>query len=483
MSSIAPMNKPIRTKVIVLGSSGAGKTSFIRRYFHKTFQDERKSTKCADFYSTILPNPLIASEVKDRHKDHFQNTKKRSSQTTLKPINTTEKESNSSKKEDGKDGSKSVKSKKHKKKKHKKKKALNEPSDSKKKESKNKKSNGAVADVVGSSHYIYTSKFVSLQMWDTAGKERLLTKSAGLTSSFGDAFFRHANAAILIYDATSSRSFLQLIKWYSELLQRIERVQSEEMNEDGTESVAWTESAGTDPNVISKRKYEKKRFPVLVVATKLDRLKAEQSKSGNIRTVPQRNVLGLQTGFKGMDYHYEYKVHGADTEDDGKDEKKKPQTTKKTSTNAGVQTESFGKKPASQRMSLSYSLEGGSWAKDREYMDCVRMAEDECFPDRKMVKRWCRRNGLQHVEVSALEDRGVDLAVNTVISLALEETIDREKRKMDEELAAARHRSITNMDGSRHILTTTRSSGSGNLLRREEECNFFLSFFIKLFQR
>ena len=34
-------------------------------------------------------------------------------------------------------------------------------------------------------------------------------------------------------------------------------------------------------------------FPVLVVATKLDRLKAEQSKSGNIRTVQQRNVLGL----------------------------------------------------------------------------------------------------------------------------------------------------------------------------------------------
>lgn len=40
--------------------------------------------------------------------------------------------------------------------------------------------------------------FVALQMWDTAGKERFVSESTGLTSRLGDSFFRHANVAILV---------------------------------------------------------------------------------------------------------------------------------------------------------------------------------------------------------------------------------------------------------------------------------------------
>eukprot|EP01083_Nonionella_stella_P142447 440818_1 len=104
---------------------------------------------------------------------------------------------------------------------------------------------------------------VALQMWDTAGKERLVSESTGPTSRLGDAFFRHANVAILIYDATSSRSFLQLIKWYSELLERIARVQCMDRN---TESDAETRR--------KMMRLLKRKFPVLVVATKLDMLLA-----------------------------------------------------------------------------------------------------------------------------------------------------------------------------------------------------------------
>ena len=74
-------------------------------------------------------------------------------------------------------------------------------------------------------------KQIALQMWDTAGKERFSSAESTkglLTSRLGDSFFSHADAAILIYDATSSKSFLQLIKWYSELLDRVKKVNLKE---------------------------------------------------------------------------------------------------------------------------------------------------------------------------------------------------------------------------------------------------------------
>lgn len=492
--TFAPANKPIRTKVIVLGSSGAGKTSFIRRYFHKTFQDERRSTKCADFYSIIVPNPLAEAEGcldKPGSALSKSTTKKKSSSAP-------------SSREDGSvsagtsttRSARSTKSKKHKKKKHKKKKSSSESNEAKKGNA-STKTNGTSTrtGAMDSSAHILENKYVSLQMWDTAGKERLLTESAGLTSRLGDAFFRHANVAILIYDATSSRSFLQLIKWYSELLERISRVQIEEgygyendpaLSTDahahgaeypfdghgrggsGTSTKSHSRTAtngSSDLSLMSKHRNVKRRFPVLVVATKLDRLKAEQSKSGNIRTVQQRNVLGLQSGFKGMDYHYEYTVYGNDIQNGGHDDEGNTRQSKSNTTGSNDNAAPSIGKSSSERMSLSYSLEGGSWAKDKEYMDYVRMAEDECFPDRTMVKRWCRRNGLQHVEVSALENMGIDFAVKTVVSLALKETIDQEKRKIQED--AMKHQLLKSKKENGH-----HGSGKDKILDHEDECKF-----------
>ena len=53
-------------------------------------------------------------------------------------------------------------------------------------------------------------KLVTLQIWDTAGQERF--------QSLGVAFYRGADACILVYDITSEKSFEQLNSWRDEFL-------------------------------------------------------------------------------------------------------------------------------------------------------------------------------------------------------------------------------------------------------------------------
>jgi len=53
-------------------------------------------------------------------------------------------------------------------------------------------------------------KLVTLQIWDTAGQERF--------QSLGVAFYRGADACILVYDITSEKSFDQLNSWRTEFL-------------------------------------------------------------------------------------------------------------------------------------------------------------------------------------------------------------------------------------------------------------------------
>merc|ERR1719473_1870579 len=48
-------------------------------------------------------------------------------------------------------------------------------------------------------------KLVTMQIWDTAGQERF--------QSLGVAFYRGADACVLVYDITNARSFSQLQTW------------------------------------------------------------------------------------------------------------------------------------------------------------------------------------------------------------------------------------------------------------------------------
>jgi len=53
-------------------------------------------------------------------------------------------------------------------------------------------------------------KLVTMQIWDTAGQERF--------QSLGVAFYRGADACVLVYDVTSMKSFDQLESWREEFL-------------------------------------------------------------------------------------------------------------------------------------------------------------------------------------------------------------------------------------------------------------------------
>ena len=55
-------------------------------------------------------------------------------------------------------------------------------------------------------------KIVTLQIWDTAGKERY--------QSLGTAFYRGADCAFLMYDITNSWSFDNIPKWKKTFLDR-----------------------------------------------------------------------------------------------------------------------------------------------------------------------------------------------------------------------------------------------------------------------
>lgn len=375
-----------------------GKTSFLRRYFAGKFETNRKPTIGADFYSTTIPNPWFDDN------DRIQG--KEESGDDILDANTCNSDLN--------------KTKKPKKKKRKKKRKISKQpraqntieynpfyspplSPSPQPRSKHRKNN------------LTLPAHIALQMWDTAGeeRERFVSGSTGLTSRLGDSFFRFADAAILIYDATSSRSFLHLIKWYSELLERLRKVNSD--NYDAYDDVDDYDNVDVDEGSNNKVKTNEnmvhnvtslsaQNFPVLVVGTKLDRLKVELSKQTRKKIVPQRDVLGLKgKSFNGQEYHYEYTVSNSN-----KGGGRNTGNTRDLETLRGV------------NVPLSYGLEKGrAWTSDEDYQDCLRVAEDECFPDRYMVLLWCKRNGLKHVEVSASDGVGVNMAVDTIVELTL----------------------------------------------------------------
>jgi len=54
-------------------------------------------------------------------------------------------------------------------------------------------------------------KLVTLQMWDTAGQERF--------ASLGHAFYRGADACILVYDITNEQSYKSIEQWRSNFLE------------------------------------------------------------------------------------------------------------------------------------------------------------------------------------------------------------------------------------------------------------------------
>jgi Ras-related protein Rab-7A len=234
--------------------------------------------------------------------------------------------------------------------------------------------------------------YLSLQMWDTAGRERFVAgRTTTFTASLSDDFFRQADAAMLCYDATSSTSFTQLLKWHSDLLERM-KLLDEKGEKEG----------------LPRRK---RPFPIVIVANKMDLFQHDMDEPQRQHVVPQRDIMGFCGQFRGKDSRYEYSVPAPAAE---------------------------GIKSDKRRFEIStYMATGDStWTTDGSYLDSVLTTEDVSHPDRDMVLLWCMRNGLKHFEVSALEDSGVNEAMEYLITLALGSYNDRETDRVETLLPA-----------------------------------------------
>ena len=80
-------------------------------------------------------------------------------------------------------------------------------------------------------------KLVTLQIWDTAGQERF--------QSLGNAFYRGADACVLVYDITSDQTFSKIDQWRSNFM---------------------TQASPEDP----------KKFPFLLLGNKIDKEDSRQ---------------------------------------------------------------------------------------------------------------------------------------------------------------------------------------------------------------
>ena len=347
MSTVLPA-QPLHIKCIVLGSSGCGKTSILRRVFYNTFDPFRASTVGSDWYTKRIDNPYYfqvqtmssaSNDLQECPPLPTQNHQRKSSrkkrdkqkrlasltQSTLEGLETSVTKTQ---------------------------KSVNPLSPNRR----HRRNKGMASSSSNSQQLTYEDipqeirwiPQLVVQMWDTAGLEKNVSanKTHGLTANFGDNFFKHSHVAILVYDATSSRSFTQLIQWHSDLLERIQRIH---------------ETTPNTTNPYQQQTLAISNFPVLIVANKLDQLQKERSLHYSKPTVPQRDVIGLKGHFKGDDSRYEYTVS----------------TTVSQSTTLEKRRRRNDKSPTK---TLSYSLEGASWTSDHSYLDSIITAEDGSFP-------------------------------------------------------------------------------------------------------
>jgi hypothetical protein len=192
------------------------------------------------------------------------------------------------------------------------------------------------------------------------------------TAAFSDNFFKNADASLLVYDITSSTSFTHVLKWHADLMERIRRLEAT--------------GERTRP------------FPVLIVANKMDissqdtRRPGQNPSSANDNVVLQRNVMGfLGKSFRGKDSRYEYSASPA-TKQTTASSTKSPRNRFELSTYMGT-----GDQTSYLEAVLNNDVEGGS------YLESLLSTEDGSHPDKDMVLLWCMRNGLKHMEVSALD--------------------------------------------------------------------------------
>ena len=92
--------------------------------------------------------------------------------------------------------------------------------------------------------------------------------------------------------------------------------------------------------------------------------------------------------------------------------------------NINSSTSSSSKRPPP----LTYSLKETQWSTDQTYLNALQHTEDELPANRQMILLWCERNGIPHVEASALTGEGVNEAMKQLIDAGVDEL----RRKQDD---------------------------------------------------
>ncbi|KAL7530322.1 hypothetical protein ACHAWF_003340 [Thalassiosira exigua] len=224
----------------------------------------------------------------------------------------------------------------------------------------------------------------------------------------GDALFRNIDACMLVYDATSSTSFLHLMQWHSEWVQKL-NYWEQEKEEDG-------------------RKPRRKRMPFIVVANKIDLLDRERVKSQQLPSPPRpkqrRSVMGFRKGYKGQELKYEYTYENA-TNSNGSN------GTQRLKRKSSRQKGSDANYPPKQ---LTYSLKETLWLPDVFYLRALQYTEDQLMANRAMILLWCERNSIPFFEASALDGRGVADAMNHLLRIGVEELREREREEIEREM-------------------------------------------------
>jgi GTPase SAR1 family protein len=258
----------------------------------------------------------------------------------------------------------------------------------------------------GASPLHHKQDHIWVQVWDTPGRERysmLDKKKARYTASFSDDFLKNVDAAVLVYDVSSSTSFTHVLKWHSELMERLQR-----MKENGERI---------------------RPLPILIVGNKIDIFeeRVTEKELRKIQVVKQRSVLGLHNQFRGIDYRYEYttnqpstiplsssaSVASSNTKSHTRNKTKTHQPT--SSRNRFELSTYMGTKTSYLESILNNEVYRGS------YLDSLLSSEDKSHPDKDMVLLWCMRNGLTHMDVSAKRGIGINELMQQLIKMAMEE--------------------------------------------------------------
>ncbi|KAL3940370.1 MAG: hypothetical protein SGARI_000988 [Bacillariaceae sp.] len=216
-------------------------------------------------------------------------------------------------------------------------------------------------------------QMIWVKVWDTPGRERYSTlekkkakaRSRYATASFSDNFLRNVDAAVLVYDVSSSTSFTMCLKWHSELMERLKRMEA------NGERI--------------------RPLPILIVGNKIDIFQERDTEKDLLvqknKVVEQRSVLNLQNHrFRGDDYRYEFEL----------------------STYMGTKETSY------LESILNNEVYRGA------YLDSLLSSEDKSHPDKDMVLLWCMRNGLKHMDVSAKTGTGINELIQQLIQMSLD---------------------------------------------------------------